>query len=122
MGTSKRRTAAQWQQEVERWRESGETADAYGQANGLSVTSLRWWSWKLGPKKARKGIGKPTKQTEGIKLVSVDVVEDGQRAAPRNGVRWELRTAQGDELLGYEALSVERLGIIVRALLSRGER
>jgi transposase-like protein len=37
-----------WAGRVRRWRESGVTAGEFARRLGVSESSLRWWSWKLG--------------------------------------------------------------------------
>lgn len=40
--------AAIWRERVREWRASGETAADFAVSHGYSVSSLRWWAWKLG--------------------------------------------------------------------------
>jgi hypothetical protein len=37
-----------WAKRVERWRSSELTAAEFAQEIGVSASSLKWWSWKLG--------------------------------------------------------------------------
>jgi len=95
---------------VAAWRRSGETAARYAKRKGLSVGSLRWWSWRLG-----RGHGRD----EAVELVAVEVVPD---PAPRSvdGEQWRLTTRGGDELCGTGAMSPELAKALVTAVM--GER
>ena len=41
-------TRAVWKERVSRWRSSGEKVEAFCARHGLSVSTLKWWAWKLG--------------------------------------------------------------------------
>jgi hypothetical protein len=41
-------TAEQWQERVDAWRASGQTADTFASGKGFSGKTLRWWSCELG--------------------------------------------------------------------------
>ncbi len=47
-------TRAEWVRWVQAWKGSGQTAATFARENGLSVATLRHWSWQLGrePQKA----------------------------------------------------------------------
>jgi hypothetical protein len=77
---------------------------------GLSVSTLRWWSWRLGRDHDHR--------RQAVELVAVDVVPD---AAPRLGdaERWRLMTRGGDELCGTGAMSPELAQVLVRALMGK---
>ena len=62
-----RRKRADWIPEVQRWRASGQDADAYAAAHGLHPRTLAWWARQLegsGAKQqgsgAKRGVAKPT--------------------------------------------------------------
>jgi len=62
-----RRKRADWIPEVQRWRASGQDADAYAAAHGLHPRTLVWWARQLegsGAKQqgggAKRGLGKRT--------------------------------------------------------------
>jgi hypothetical protein len=40
--------ARTWKQRVARWRAGGERAEVFCARHGLSVSTLKWWAWKLG--------------------------------------------------------------------------
>ena len=44
-----------WRSHVAAWRASGETAEAFATAHGLTVGTLRWWSSRL-QREARKPV------------------------------------------------------------------
>lgn len=67
MAKQKRRSAEEWSRDVAAWRRGGETAARYAKRKGLSVGSLRWWSWRLGRDHGRN---------EAVELVAVEVVPD----------------------------------------------
>lgn len=48
---------AWWRATVKRWRKSGLSAGAFSDREGLKVTTLRWWSWKVG---REDGVGRET--------------------------------------------------------------
>jgi hypothetical protein len=49
-----------WVGRVAQWRESGATAAEFARKLGVSVSSLRWWSWKLGSTQRRRKSAKTT--------------------------------------------------------------
>lgn len=51
----RRRSREQWAAEVSRWRTSGEDAEAYAKAYGLSPVTLRWWASRLGMGRTARG-------------------------------------------------------------------
>ncbi len=73
----------EWTGHVTTWRGSGLSGAAYCRENGLKVSSLRYWSSRLGrgtPKgvrmaRVKKARGKKTGETPGgtLRLVSVEV-------------------------------------------------
>ena len=48
---AQRRTAAEWTEIVGRWRASGSSARAFGDAHGLKASTLSWWGAQLGRRK-----------------------------------------------------------------------
>jgi hypothetical protein len=47
-------TAEQWQERVDAWRASGQTADAFAAGKGFTGKTLRWWSCELGRRAREK--------------------------------------------------------------------
>jgi hypothetical protein len=37
-----------WKQRVAKWRASGEKVEVFCARHGLSVSTLKWWAWRLG--------------------------------------------------------------------------
>lgn len=50
-----RRSRAQWEQEVNRWRASGQSAQQYATENGLNAGTLAWWASRIDPSKTGRG-------------------------------------------------------------------
>jgi len=55
-----RRKRADWIPEVQRWRASGQDADAYAAAHGLHPRTLAWWARQLEGSGAKRDLAKPT--------------------------------------------------------------
>jgi transposase len=54
--TTRRKTsAAQWAERVQRWQQSGLTAEHFGRREGFDPRQLRWWKWSLGKRAAGAG-------------------------------------------------------------------
>lgn len=43
-----RTSRATWSKRVERWKESGLSAEEFAEKAGLRATTLTWWKWRLG--------------------------------------------------------------------------
>jgi hypothetical protein len=71
-----RRTKAEWSALIERWRQSGLTAEVFADERGLSRTSLYVWSKRLVTDAERGGLGlaqavaKPSSAFAEIRLTS----------------------------------------------------
>jgi transposase-like protein len=65
-----------WVGRVAQWRESGATATEFARELGVSVSSLRWWSWKLGSTRRR---GKRAKTTSVSPLTFVEMTSAVRR-------------------------------------------
>jgi hypothetical protein len=48
MDRAERTPRAEWSKRVARWRASGLTASEFASRHGFNVTTLRWWSSRLG--------------------------------------------------------------------------
>jgi len=48
MDRAERASRAEWSKRVSRWRASGLTAREFASRNGINVTTLRYWSSRLG--------------------------------------------------------------------------
>jgi transposase len=74
--TRRRASAAHWAERVQRWQQSGLTAEHFSRREGLDPRQLRWWKWSL---------GKRTAPGEGASVTSflpVRVVAAAPTAAP----------------------------------------
>jgi transposase len=78
MATTTRRkaSAAQWAERVQRWQQSGLTAEHFGRREGLDPRQLRWWKWSL-QKRAAAGEGASV-----ASFLPVRVVSPAPTAAP----------------------------------------
>jgi hypothetical protein len=52
-----RRKRADWIPEIQRWRASGQDAEAYAAAHGLHPRTLAWWARQLEGRGAKQGRG-----------------------------------------------------------------
>lgn len=53
--------AAQWQERVDAWKASGQSADAFATGKGFSGKTLRWWSCELGRRRREQKAPSPTR-------------------------------------------------------------
>jgi hypothetical protein len=51
--------AAQWQERVDEWKASGQSADAFASGKGFSGKTLRWWSCELGRRRREQKAPRP---------------------------------------------------------------
>ena len=114
---ARRRSASEWQREVRRWRRSGLSSREYAERNGINANTLLCWSSKLGAAGAPESEG-----DHGLRLVEVDVVEDGDTVevdeTPLAG--WELRSAAGHVLRVAGPLTQAHVEAVVAAMLEGG--
>jgi len=108
---------AYWRDLIEQWEVSGATQEAFCEALGVAVASLRWWKWKLGVEGALKpgshGRKHPEAAAMGPAFVPVRVVGRRELAvAPDSGGAFELALPGGVRLRvprDFEAESLARL-------------
>ena len=74
-------TTSRWQKRVERWRASGETAEAFSAREGFAASTLRWWSSKLARDKAASR--RNPSAVGMVQLIRVPAVAE----APRSGAK-----------------------------------
>ena len=72
-------TKITWQRRVASWRASGQTADEFAAAQGLTASTLRWWASQL----KREAATTPTTTSTNITSDQGTVVEKW----PRDGAR-----------------------------------
>ena len=61
-----RRKRADWIPEVQRWRASGQDAEAYAAAHGLHPRTLAWWARQLEGSGAKRGSGDDSGAKRGL--------------------------------------------------------
>jgi len=94
---------------VARWRKSGLTASAYASREGLSASSLRWWSSELGR-------GSRASQHGGGAIEAIEIAVPG---ASRT-VSGLVEIAVADAVVRFDAsVEVAYVASLVRALSSR---
>ena len=110
-----RTSAEEWQKRIERWRDSGLTADQFAAELGINAGSLRFWSYKLNKAK-REVTGQvvPPKKKRATSLSSSFV--EVRTAASDSA--FELELGNGRRLRvpsGFDADALERLlGLLER--------
>lgn len=62
--------AATWTKRVRAWRASGKTADAFCVGRDFAPATLKWWSWRLKNKPARK-VGPKRSKSRAIPMARV---------------------------------------------------
>jgi hypothetical protein len=90
-----RRKRADWIPEVQRWRASGQDAEAYGSAHGLHPRTLVWWARQLESNRTKQGPAKPTSKflparltaTRGTSVVAATPERRAVEVVLRNGRR-----------------------------------
>ena len=86
MATTTRRkaSAAQWAERVQRWQQSGLTAERFGRREGLDPRQLRWWPWSLG-KRAAGSEGASVTSFLPVRVVAAPTAALRRQAAPPPG-------------------------------------
>ncbi|HEX4469907.1 MAG TPA: hypothetical protein VH080_10245 [Gemmatimonadaceae bacterium] len=103
-----RTSAGEWQKRIERWRESGLTADQFAAELGINAGTLRFWGYKLNKAKSGESDG-ATAQRERKKTTAptfVEVRTEGRDAG------FELELSRGRRLRvpqGFDAKALVRL-------------
>jgi hypothetical protein len=92
---------------VARWRRSGLTAAAFAAQEGLSVSSLRWWS---------SALGRGTRAEHGVSAVEpIEIAVPSPMRAPS-----AVEVAIGDAVIRCEpGVDVAYVAALIRALSSR---
>jgi hypothetical protein len=107
MEVQPRTSAEEWQKRIERWRESGLTADQFAAEAGVNAGTLRFWGHKLNKAK-REAVGfvAPPKKRRGAARPFVEV------RATASAASFELELGNGRRLRvpnGFEPEDLERL-------------
>jgi transposase-like protein len=71
METRGRTDRAEWQKRIERWRDSGLSADQFAAELGINAGTLRYWKYHLG--KEARGVSASARKPERVK--ASDLVE-----------------------------------------------
>src|SRR5450432_2330747 len=98
----------EWVKRVDRWRESGLTAEEFANELGCSRRSLVFWKWKLG-KGARATRVVSSAKVRRVAMTRLPLVELSPLATPD---RFELELVGGRRLTipsGFEADTLRRL-------------
>lgn len=84
-----RTSAEDWAKRIERWRESGLTADQFAAELGINAGSLRFWGYKLNKaKRAAAGVSMaPRKRRELGGTAFVEVRSAASSSYPLHGPR-----------------------------------
>jgi hypothetical protein len=109
-----RTSAEEWQKRVERWRESGLSADQFAAELGINAGTLRFWQYKLGKAKRREaGAERPAKKAMPTVPTFVEV------RSGNNDARFELELGNGRRIRVPERFDPKALEQLV-AVLDRG--
>jgi len=109
-----RMSAEEWQKRVERWRESGLSADQFAAELGINAGTLRFWQYKLGKaKRTEVGAERPTKKATPPVPTFVEVRSGNSDA------RFELELGNGRRIRVPEHFDPKALEQLL-AVLDRG--
>ena len=103
-----RRSAAEWARHVAAWQHSGSSARTYAARHGMKVSTLKWWTWKLGSDQVSQ-IGQA--------LLPVEMAEDGPTGRPSLDGGWELLTVDGHCLRGGADLTPKLARALIGAVM-----
>ncbi len=110
---TRRRSAQEWREIVDRWGRSGQSARVFATQQHLSKPSLVWWRWRLRAAGTSSTTAKP-------KLAFVPVVAAPPRlpSSAAGEARWVLETQTGIrlEMSGATALVVDGLAVALQRL------
>jgi hypothetical protein len=110
-----RTSAEEWQKRVERWRESGLSADQFAAELGINAGTLRFWQYKLAKMKRGDGGAERASKKEVTSTATAFVeVRSGS-----NDARFELELGNGRRIrvpTSFDPKALEQL----LAVLDRG--
>jgi hypothetical protein len=101
-----RTSAEEWQKRVERWRESGLSADQFAAELGINAGTLRFWQYKLGKAKGVGADAEPAKKVTPAVPTFVEVRSGSHDA------RFELELGNGRRIrvpAGFDPKALESL-------------
>jgi hypothetical protein len=107
-------TRQEWAKRVERWGESGLTANEFASELGINARTLVYWKWRLGKDSARRttperAIGRARAKEGPLRLLEVSPVTVGDS-------RVEIELRNGRKLQVPATFDAEALGRVVRVL------
>jgi hypothetical protein len=103
-----RTSAEEWQKRIERWRESGLTADQFATELGINAGSLRFWGYKLNKAKRTAAALVPAPRNRRVEPATAFV--EVRSAVSQSS--FELELGNGRRLRvpnGFEPEALERL-------------
>jgi hypothetical protein len=104
----RRRSKAEWVEEVKRWGESGQSAHAYASAHGLRPGTLVAWKSKVGDASAANAAGRKS----AIGFLPVRVTEERGPVARATGDEFEVVLLTGRRVRvgsGFQGEALARL-------------
>jgi hypothetical protein len=111
-----RASRAEWAKRVERWEDSGLTADQYAAELGINPRTLTYWKYILRRDRSRVAPGPTSKRRAPAAPSTVSFVEVTPPAKPTELV---LEAPGGYRLVLPERVSTEQLARVLRALEQR---
>ena len=101
----------EWSKRVERWRESGLSAEEFATEIGVNANSLRHWGWRLGAEK-RRGERRPARKSE-PRMEFIEVASLAMETPPVSaGAMFEVVLASGATVRvpsGFDGAALRRL-------------
>ncbi|PYO40147.1 MAG: hypothetical protein DMD33_18690 [Gemmatimonadetes bacterium] len=110
METRGRTSRAEWQKRIERWNDSGLSAEQFAAEMGINAGTLRHWKYFLGKQGSGAPVSKPTRAIAATSLVEVQPVVPA--AAGAGTAAFELELGADRRLRippQFEADALERL-------------
>lgn len=101
----------EWKKRIERWRESGLTAEQYAAELGINAGTLKFWKYKLGrPETGTAGRGQPKQSRVPLPLVEV------RPAVIATASGYELELSGGRRLRIPASFEADALGRLLAVL------
>ena len=113
-----RRKRADWIPEVERWRASGQDAEAYASAHGLHPRTLVWWARQLESNGTNQAPAKPTSKFLPARLTAARATSVVAATPERSEVEVVLRN--GRRVLVARDFELETLARLLDAVEAGG--
>lgn len=113
-----RRKRADWIPEIQRWRASGQDAEAYAAAHGLHPRTLVWWARQLEGSATKRSPDKPTSKFLPARLTDSRATLAVEAMPERNKVEVVLRN--GRRVLVSRDFEVEALARLLDTVEAGG--